>query len=113
MDGKEERVNEELTIAVRKFISHNFLFREDMGAMADDASFLEAGIMDSTGVMELIAYLEHDFNVEVADEEMVPENFDSVARIVAYLRRKLAAARAAGADCSPGGAPSLAPSYAG
>lgn len=79
----------DLHSSVRQFISDNFLFREDLGSFSDDDSFLDAGIIDSTGVLELISFLEGEFSIEVADHEMVPENFDSVARIVAYLNRKL------------------------
>jgi acyl carrier protein len=111
-EGKD--VHEELTTAVRKFISDNFLFREDMGTMSDDASFIEAGIMDSTGVLELIAYLEITYKIEIADEEMLPENFDSITRIVAYLRRKLEACHGHGEERSPpANLIALTPYYAG
>lgn len=82
-------MQKDLRTPVRQFIRDNFLFREDIGSFADEDSFLDAGIIDSTGVLELISFLEGEFSIEVADQEMVPENFDSVARIVAYLRRKL------------------------
>jgi acyl carrier protein len=104
-------VYNELRSSVRRFISDNFLFREDVDAFSDDDSFLEAGIIDSTGVLELISFLEAQFSIEVADEEMVPENFDSVTRIVAYLQRKLGTRDAD--DCLPLGALSALPSYAG
>jgi acyl carrier protein len=86
-------VSNELNSIVRKFITDNFLFREDLESFPDDASFLEAGIIDSTGVLELISFLEGSFDIEVLDEEMVPENFDSVSRIVGYVQRKLDARR--------------------
>jgi acyl carrier protein len=103
-------VQNELRSSVRKFISDNFLFREDVEAFSDDDSFLEAGIIDSTGVLELISYLEGAFAIEVGDDEMVPENFDSVSRIVAYLQRKLGAGESE--ESSPMGALAV-PSYAG
>jgi acyl carrier protein len=58
--------------------------------MADDVSLLEAGVVDSTGVLELIMFLEESFGVEVTDAEAVPANLDSVANIVAFVRRKSA-----------------------
>ncbi len=85
---------------VRKFIGENFLFRDDTGSLADDDSFLEAGIIDSTGVLELISFLEETYKIEVTDEEMLPENFDSIRRILAYLDRKLEAARALQNECA-------------
>jgi acyl carrier protein len=81
-------MHSEISAAVRKFISDNFLFREGLEAIADDASFLDAGIIDSTGVLELVSYLEETWGIVVADEEMMPENFDSIRGIVAYLQRK-------------------------
>ncbi len=97
-------MHEDFSIPVRKFISENFLFREDTGSLADDDSFLEAGIIDSTGVLELISFLEETYKIEVTDDEMLPENFDSIRRIVAYLERKL---REGNEDCArePGIAP--------
>lgn len=82
---------------VRKFIIENFLF-EDNGDLHEDTSFLENGIIDSTGVLELIDFLEKTFGINVEDQEMVPENLDSIGRVAAYLRSKLdvpAAKRAA------------------
>jgi acyl carrier protein len=95
-------VQTQLRSSVRKFISDNFLFREDVESFSDEDSFLEAGIIDSTGVLELISFLEGEFGIEVADDEMVPENFDSVARIVAYLERKLAERRSDNPNAAPG-----------
>lgn len=76
---------------VRAFIAENFLFRADAD-ITDDQSLLDSGVMDSTGVLELIAYLETTYGISVADEDIVPENLDSIARITAYLSMKKAAA---------------------
>ena len=89
-------MHNDIGVKVRKFIGDNFLFREDLGGIAEDTSFLDAGIIDSTGVLELISYLEGTWGIEVADEEMLPENFDSIRGIVAYLNRKLEARQRAG-----------------
>ncbi len=72
---------------VRDFIVENFLFGDDQG-LDNDASFLENGIIDSTGVLELVIFLDETFNIEVADVELVPENLDSINRIVSFLAQK-------------------------
>jgi acyl carrier protein len=84
----------DISASIRKFINENFLFREGLEAIADDASFLDAGIIDSTGVLELVSYLEDTWGITVADDEMLPENFDSIRGIAAYLQRKRDGARA-------------------
>jgi acyl carrier protein len=73
---------------VRNFIVGNFLLGQE-GALADDASFLEEGIIDSTGILELVSHLEETYGIEITEEELVPENLDSISRITAYLYRKL------------------------
>jgi acyl carrier protein len=72
---------------VRQFITSNF-YVPDPAALAGEASLLDQGIIDSTGVLELIGFLEDSFDVKVEDAEMVPENLDSVARIVSFVGRK-------------------------
>lgn len=73
---------------LRAFVLDNFLYGRPAGELDNDASFLETGIMDSTGIMELIAFLEEEFHVAVHDNELVPENLDSVNRVAAMLARK-------------------------
>jgi acyl carrier protein len=80
---------------VRAFIEENFLFRSDLSGLADSDSLLENGVMDSTGILELVAFLESDFSIQMSDAEIVPDNLDSIAAISAYLERKLKAAIAA------------------
>jgi acyl carrier protein len=75
---------------VRNFIVANFLLGRRV-AFGDDDSFLEEGIIDSTGILELISHLEETYGIEVADDELNPENLDSINRIAAYLTRKLPA----------------------
>ncbi len=76
---------------VRDYIIENFLFG-DAEPLADDTmSLLDGGIIDSVGVMELVAFLEQDFGLQVSDEELVPENLDSVANLVGFIDRKQAA----------------------
>lgn len=73
---------------IRKFIVENFLFGQ-AGDFADTASFLEQGIIDSTGVLELATHLEEAYGFKVKDEELVPENLDSVNAIASYVEKKL------------------------
>ena len=74
---------------VRTFITTNFLFGEPDERFTDDASFLETGIIDSTGILELIGFVEDEFGIKVTEEEMTPENLDSVNNIAAYVSEKL------------------------
>jgi len=57
--------------------------------LKDDTSFLEEGIIDSTGVLELVTFLEEEFEIEVNDEELIPENLDSINNVTAYLEGKI------------------------
>ncbi len=73
---------------IRRYILENFLFTSDEGRLQNTDSFLEAGIVDSTGILELLMFLEEAFGVEVEDEEVLPSNFDSVERLTRYIQRK-------------------------
>lgn len=73
---------------IRNYILENYLFTDDQGMLGSDDSFLQKNILDSTGMLEVIYFLEDEFAIKVQDEEMVPENLDSVTRIVAFLERK-------------------------
>lgn len=79
---------------IRSYILENFLFTTDEAALKNADSLLGKGIIDSTGALELVYFLESRFGVKVEDDEMVPENLDSVDNIVAFLARKQAAVRA-------------------
>lgn len=76
---------------IREFVLTNF-YVADAAALLDDASLLDQGIIDSTGVLEVVGFLEGDFGIEVKDEDIVPDNLDSIASIHAYVARKLAGA---------------------
>jgi acyl carrier protein len=76
--------------AVREYILKNYLFTTDASALRDDVSLMQTGVIDSTGVLELIMFLQERFGIEVADEEMLPENLDSVQAIAAFVARKAA-----------------------
>lgn len=73
---------------VREFIVENFLFGEDEN-LQDETSFLDEGIIDSTGILELVNFLEETFSITVEDDELVPENLDSLTNLEAYLQKKL------------------------
>jgi acyl carrier protein len=74
---------------IREFIVSNFLYGQDEGKLADDQSLLEHGIVDSTGVLELVGFLEQKFGVSVEDRELLPENLDSVQNATRFVSRKL------------------------
>jgi acyl carrier protein len=75
---------------LKKFIQTNF-FLGSSEPLGDDDSFLDRNLIDSTGVLELVGYLESTHNIQVEDEEIIPENLDSIDRIVGFLERKSAA----------------------
>lgn len=80
----------EIASPVRTFIEDSFLFREDKSALTDTESLLEAGLIDSTGILELVAFLEERFDLRVDDADLVPANFDSIEAIAGYVERMLA-----------------------
>jgi len=80
---------------VRQFIEDNFLFREDRAALSASESLLEAGLIDSTGILELVAFIESEFQIQMADADIVPANLDSISTIVAYVASKQAKSAAA------------------
>lgn len=72
---------------IREFIIENFLFGEADG-LSDGASMLEEGIIDSTGVLELVTFLEERFSIHVEDDELIPENLDSINNAAAFVTSK-------------------------
>jgi acyl carrier protein len=77
---------------IRTFLAENFPLGEDPSNLPADASLLEAGIIDSTGVLELVDFIEATYGVKVEDEDLLPENLDSVQNIVEFVERKRSAA---------------------
>jgi len=75
---------------IKHFIIENFLFGETSD-LNDDTSFLEEGIIDSTGVLELIEFLEEEFEIEIDDEDMIPENLDSLNNLEQFITKLLKA----------------------
>jgi acyl carrier protein len=72
---------------IKTFIVDNFLFGKADG-LSDRTSFLEEGLIDSTGILELVTFLEKRFGIQVEDDVLVPENLDSLENLAAYLARK-------------------------
>ncbi|MBW3624600.1 MAG: acyl carrier protein [Armatimonadetes bacterium] len=74
---------------VRQFVADNFLFREGAESLEENESLIAGGVIDSTGILELVSFLEAEFNIEIADDELVPDNLDSLAKIRSFVSRKL------------------------
>jgi acyl carrier protein len=73
---------------IRQFIADKFLFGDDK-KLGDNDSLLDAGIVDSTGILEIVAHLEERYSLKVENDEMIPENLDTIANIGAFAKRKL------------------------
>jgi acyl carrier protein len=84
----ESPMSDSLRDRIQKFILENYLFTSDNGALGLDDSLLGRGIVDSTGMLEIIMFIEEQLGVMVKDEEMIPENLDSVSRIAAFVESK-------------------------
>jgi acyl carrier protein len=80
---------------IRQYIAQNMLFSDLGFAYADDASFLEEAIIDSVGFMELVAFVQKEYDIEVGPQDLVRDNFDSVNKLARYVSSKIAAAQSA------------------
>lgn len=85
----------QLKTELRRYIADNFLFGQTDDVFTDDASFLEKGLIDSTGILEIVAHLEQTYGVSVEDDELLPQNFDSVDNLARYICSKT------GRECGP------------
>jgi acyl carrier protein len=74
---------------IKAFIVANFLFGQEGKGFADDQSFLESGIIDSTGLLELVSFIEQKYGISIGDRELVPENLDSLRNVSQLVARKL------------------------
>jgi acyl carrier protein len=72
---------------IRTFVVENFLFGEG-DALKDDTSFLKEGILDSTGILQLVSFIEQRYEIAVGDEELIPENLDSIDRVSLFVDKK-------------------------
>lgn len=75
---------------IKQFILENFLFSDDATAIGDGDSLIQTGIVDSTGIHELVFFLEDTFKLQIVPEEMIPANFDSIRTVDDFVSRKLA-----------------------
>jgi len=72
---------------IRSFIVDNFLFGDE-GGLSNDSSFVKEGIVDSTGILQLVAFIQEQYMIAVEDDELIPENLDSVSKVTAFIKEK-------------------------
>jgi acyl carrier protein len=77
--------------AIRGFLATNFFLADDPADLSSSDSLIEAGLIDSTGVLELVGFLEERFDIRITNEELLPDNLDSIDNIVGFVERKRAA----------------------
>jgi acyl carrier protein len=80
----------DIAAEIKDYIAKNLLYSSHGFQYPDDASFLEEGIVDSQGVMELVMFIEEKFGIIVEDQEIIPDNFDTVSRLANFVSQKLA-----------------------
>ena len=85
--GLEE---ESIRVTIRNFVVSNFLFGRDGNQLSNEESFIKKGIIDSTGVLELSTFVEDTYRIKIPDDELTPDNFDSIERLAQYIRHKCA-----------------------
>jgi len=78
----------QLQSEVKRFIVDNFLYGNEGEDLGPDTSLLKRGVIDSTGVLELVAFVEEQYGISVGDDELVPDNLDSISRITSFITRK-------------------------
>jgi acyl carrier protein len=81
-------MGDDIRTEIRNFIVENFLFGDESQPLPDDLSLIENDLVDSTGILELVGFIEEHFGVKVEDADLVPANLDSIGRIVAFIGRK-------------------------
>ena len=94
-DSKAERIGEmsakdsNLNQSINEFVNKNFLMNSGAVEFTNDDSLVEKGIIDSTGVLEMISFIQQQFGIKVKDEDLIPENLDSVNNIASFITRKI------------------------
>jgi acyl carrier protein len=86
---KEKVALEEVSQSIRNYLFENFLYGYDGNELSNDESFLEFGVLDSTGIIELITFIESEFDIEIEDTEIIPENLDSVNCVSRFVYKKM------------------------
>lgn len=80
---------------IRQFLATNFFLGDDPSALQGSTSLIEAGVIDSTGVLELVGFLEETYSIRIGDDDLIPENLDTIDNIVRFVERKQATAQPA------------------
>lgn len=78
----------QLKSEIRQFIVDNFLYGRDDDTLGDEVSFLGKGIIDSTGILELVSFIEEKYSISIDDDELIPDNFDSLNKISTFVSKK-------------------------
>jgi acyl carrier protein len=78
----------QLKSEIRQFIVDNFLYGQDDDTLGDEVSFLGKGIIDSTGILELVSFIEEKYSISIDDEELIPDNFDSLNKLSTFISKK-------------------------
>ena len=78
----------DVTKAVQEFIESNFQYKSDTDKISSDTPLLDSGLIDSAGILELVTFIETQFNVEVVDEDIIPDNFENINQIVSFINGK-------------------------
>jgi acyl carrier protein len=81
-------VDKRIDETVQHFIIEHFLYGDRSAPLGPEDSFLDKGIIDSTGVLELVAYIQKEFGIEVHDQDIIPDNFDSISKLTRYIQHK-------------------------
>ena len=76
---------------IKNFIISNFIIEQNAASIDNDRSFLESGIIDSTGILELVSFIEEQYRIKIEDEELIPDNLDSISNVVRFINQKVAA----------------------
>jgi len=87
---------QEIEQNIRSFVVDNFLFGEENGHFSNDDSFLDKGLIDSMGILTLVEFVKEKYSISIEDEELVPDRWDSVHRIAAFIHGKLASKKTSG-----------------
>ena len=86
IEVQDEMVDSGIASRIRGYIVESFLFGDD-GGLRDGDSLIESGVIDSTGVMEIVAFLEETFSIEVDEDDLVADNLDSIERLAKFVAR--------------------------
>jgi acyl carrier protein len=89
MANEQEQSDDFIRKTLNQYIEEKFLLEDNSTTLDDDESFMEKGVIDSTGILELVNFIEESFKITVEDEELIPDNLDSLNNLIVYIRKKL------------------------